>query len=92
MCCNPKNNTLYFKSLRILLTKYDSRNVCKEEKILIMDEWPLRHMQNLEVMYIFPFSYIVKKDMRELQMEALKILTTNLLPYLVLLRLHTIVS
>ena len=58
MCGNPKNHILCFKPLKILLTKCGSSDICKENQVLFVDEWPTKHAQNCELTCIFPFSYM----------------------------------
>ena len=68
---HPKNNTLCFKPLKTLLTKCGGRDVCKEDQVLIIDEGITKILSLL----VFFHSHIwIRKDLRELQMEALETL------------------
>lgn len=92
MCGSPKNHTLCFKPLKTLLTKRESRAVCNEDQVLIVDDWPLRHMRNPELACIFPFSYMGQKGKEIAPNKSIGNIATELLPYLVPLRLYGTVS
>ena len=91
MCDNPKINILCFKSLKTLLTKHDNRDVCKEDRILIVDDWPLKHMQNLELACIFSLLCMDQKESKRTPNGSIGNLAIDLLLYLISLRLYAIV-
>ena len=92
ICSSPKKQTLCLKSLKTMLTKCRSKDVCKEDQVFFMDDWPLRHMQNPEFSCIFPFSYMGQKGFERAPSRSIGNIATDLLPYLVPLILYAKVS
>ena len=88
---SKKIYTLLQTKLKTLLNKCGSEDICKEDQILIVDYWPLKHMQNLELACIFPFSYMNQKVFERALSRGIGNIAIHLLVYLIPLILYAIV-
>jgi NLI interacting factor-like phosphatase len=92
MCDGQHNISLCYKPLRTLMRKRSSKDVCKEDQVLIVDDWPLRHRINPELGCLLPFSYMGQKGNERARNGSIGNIATELLTYLLPLRLYPSVS